>query len=206
MKTRTNPFKSRKVQGTDQNGLSFSSTCVKVADNDLFNKMVDLLEVSIETLNDQLIQSGIMSLPLLYEVSRITDKEEVNGRIINGGIVTTVKKDGKFVSKQHSMFTIWLPYNLGLIRICPVNSTDVEITRIFSDMSGQGTRVMQLVTEAFHAVKSNNERLTLECCGSVGMGSNRRDMDIKDQARFFRKFGFKQFGKYDPTFLTYELK
>ena len=47
--------------------------------------------------------------------------------------------------------------------------------------------------------------LVLECTGSVGLGENKRDSSISEQAAFFRIFGFRMVGKYNPSYIKMKL-
>jgi hypothetical protein len=78
----------------------------------------------------------------------------------------------------------------------------VDISRIISNTKGNGTSLMRIVFAAY--ISSFQElgeagTLILECIGSVGTGSNRREMPVAQQAAFFRKFGFRKYGKYNAN-------
>lgn len=77
---------------------------------------------------------------------------------------------------------------------------DVDISRVISKTKGLGKYLMFVVLEAyFYALtKDGSGKLILECIGSVGAGQNRVEMPIQKQTAFFRKFGFRKYGKYSP--------
>jgi len=78
----------------------------------------------------------------------------------------------------------------------------VDISRIISNYKGAGRTLMLVVIGAYinakQTIGSSLGALVLECIGSVGVGKNRRDMPVAQQAAFFRKFGFRKYGKYNP--------
>lgn len=79
----------------------------------------------------------------------------------------------------------------------------VDISRVISNNKGCGKALMLIVLGAyFTALQSLQDKtgdLVLECVGSVGMGANKRDMPVSQQTAFFRGFGFRKYGKYDPS-------
>ena len=84
----------------------------------------------------------------------------------------------------------------------------VDISRIISNNKGNGRILMLLVLSAyFYAVSkvTNPAEIILECVGSVGIGSNKRDMPVSHQTAFFRKFGFRKYGKYNPNHIHMNL-
>ena len=79
----------------------------------------------------------------------------------------------------------------------------VDISRIISNTKGNGSFLMKIVfgayITAFQELGGSVGTLILECIGSVGSGSNRREMPVAQQASFFRKFGFRKYGKYNTN-------
>jgi hypothetical protein len=141
--------------------------------------------------------------------------KEVNSRLgdfINieeGEITTAVHVKNKTTCITHNFMCITLPDG-SHIRFAPKNKKDVEITRIISNnpCNGNGTLLMDIVMEAYMKSRLNNVDgdIVLECTGSVGLRENTRVMNISKQAAFFRKFGFRMVGKYDPSHINMKLK
>jgi hypothetical protein len=86
----------------------------------------------------------------------------------------------------------------------------VDITRVISNNKGCGKALMLIVLNAYFFALSNLGtkvgELILECVGSVGLGANKRDMPVSQQTAFFRSFGFRKFGKYDPSHIHMSLQ
>ena len=84
----------------------------------------------------------------------------------------------------------------------------VDISRIISNHKGAGRTLMLIVIGAYvNATKFTKVgALILECIGSVGVGKNQRDMPVSEQTAFFRKFGFRKFGKYNPEHIHMALQ
>jgi len=86
---------------------------------------------------------------------------------------------------------------------------DIDISRVISNEKGDGKLLLIMVLLAYQNVMDQNPTsksdLILECIGSVGMGVNHRQMDVKDQASVFRSFGFRKYGKYDPKHIHMKL-
>ena len=139
-------------------------------------------------------------------------KDGGNINVEVGNIHTVVDCKGGFTVVDHSCTDITLQDG-SHVRICPTHNECVDVTRIMncSGIKGIGTILMDIVIDAFAQAKLQvkqypNSTLVLECLGSVGAGDNRREMPIKDQAAFFRKFGFRKFGKYDANHLHFKLE
>lgn len=126
-------------------------------------------------------------------------------------VITIVQCQGKFSAYQGERFVIRTSSGS---HICLKSfNNDVDITRIISEEKGDGTLLMDLLMIAYNILKELLEKggkktsgtLILECVGSVGLNENKRDMPVKDQAAFFRKFGFRKVGKYNPNHLHMSL-
>jgi hypothetical protein len=88
------------------------------------------------------------------------------------------------------------------------HNNNIDISRVISNQKGNGKILLALVVAFFtNAVIETGMKsdLVLECIGSVGMGNNMRKMDIKDQTSFFRSFGFRKYGKYNPNHIHMKL-
>lgn len=86
----------------------------------------------------------------------------------------------------------------------------VDISRVISNNKGCGKGLMLIVLGAYftalQSLESKVGDLILECVGSVGMGKNKRDMPVSKQTAFFRSFGFRKYGKYDPSHIHMNLQ
>lgn len=121
-------------------------------------------------------------------------------------ITTLVDCGGKMSAYRSEKCSITLP-NGSHIHFSSYNN-NIDISRVISNKKGNGKILLALVVAYFSiAVTETGEKseLILECVGSVGMGSNLRKMDIKDQASFFRSFGFRKYGKYNPKHIHMRL-
>lgn len=74
----------------------------------------------------------------------------------------------------------------------------LDITRVWvhPDLHGQGlgSALMESVMNQvllYIREKKDFPKIILECCGSVGGGSNYQETRVEDQIRFFSKFGFE---------------
>lgn len=121
-------------------------------------------------------------------------------------ITTLVDCGGKMSAYRSEKCSITLP-NGSHIHFSSYNN-NIDISRVISNKKGNGKLLLALVVAYFSiAVTETGEKseLILECVGSVGMGSNLRKMDIKDQTSFFRSFGFRKYGKYNPKHIHMRL-
>lgn len=121
-------------------------------------------------------------------------------------ITTLVDCGGKMSAYKSEKCCITLP-NGSHIHFSSYNN-NIDISRVISNKKGNGKILLALVVAYFSiALTETGEKseLILECVGSVGMGSNLRKMDIKDQASFFRSFGFRKYGKYNPKHIHMRL-
>lgn len=86
---------------------------------------------------------------------------------------------------------------------------NVDISRIISNTKGCGSILMKIVLFAYFSavvkISDSVGDLILECTGSVGIGSNKRDTPVAQQTSFFRKFGFRKVGKYNPNHIHMSL-
>lgn len=118
-------------------------------------------------------------------------------------VITIVQCQGKVSAYKGERFVI--STDAGSHICLKSFNDDVEITRIISEQKGEGSLLMDLVVSAYNMLGMSGVKqsgtLILECVGSVGLNENRRDMPVKDQAAFFRKFGFRKVGKYNPNHL-----
>lgn len=130
--------------------------------------------------------------------------------IQEGEIYTFVGSEKNMKLINHNQMTISFP-NGSHIRFCPTPD-GIDITRVISNMKGDGTLLMSMVLAGYFDtlvkfnIPDNLTNVTLECTGSVGLGENQRIMKISDQCRFFRKFGFRKFGKYQPDHVKMKLE
>lgn len=121
-------------------------------------------------------------------------------------ITTLVDCDGKMTAYRSEKCSITLPDG-SHIHFTSHNN-NIDISRVISNQKGNGKALLSLVVAFFSiAVTETGEKseLILECVGSVGMGNNMRKMDIKDQTSFFRSFGFRKYGKYNPNHIHMRL-
>jgi hypothetical protein len=109
-------------------------------------------------------------------------------------IITIVdfKKGSKV--KSHNCITLILP-DESLIRFSSFGIDGVELTRIWvkeeNHKKGQGSYLMDLFFKFIEDTIGYTPTIFLECTGEVGLGKNAISMDISEQTRFFRKFGFR---------------
>lgn len=150
--------------------------------NETYTKMVDFIKTTCEL-------TGVLK----YKTLELTTM--VQGR---------KPSDTKVYSSE--CCSISLPTN-SFVNIKSFEN-DVDISRIISHQKGDGTVLMSLVISSYlSSVKGGcNGRLILECIGSVGVGVNHKEMNIQDQTKFFRKFGFRMYGKYNPNHIHMEFK
>lgn len=121
-------------------------------------------------------------------------------------ITTLVDCGGKMSAYRSEKCSITLP-NGSHIHFSSYNN-NIDISRVISNQKGNGKLLLDLVVAYFSisvTETGDKSELILECVGSVGMGSNLRKMDIKDQASFFRSFGFRKYGKYNPKHIHMRL-
>ena len=131
----------------------------------------------------------------------LTVKEAVN-KMVNmsdhltseeGSVYTSV---GSFIY-QSNKTTVELPDG-SHIRF-GTRAKSLDISRVWVSPENHGKRVGtylvgMVLIGVLKWIEDNPEKefpkVTLECTGSVGLGENRQDTPIKDQMRFFGKFGF----------------
>ena len=156
---------------------------VHVENNETYDTMVDFIKRNCE---------GITEIELeTYEITSMVQGKK--------------KKDLKCYSGE--CLNIVLPSGSHL-RLKPYGN-DVDLSRIISKKQGDGTFLMTLVVAAYLYAFENEGckgRFILECLGAVGMGVNYNQMDIPKQAAFFRKFGFRVFGKYNPKHIHMDFR
>ena len=145
-------------------------------------------------------------LYMTQSVKRMVEKMGSNIEIEEDEIVTAVTVKNKTVCTRHNFLYVELPDG-SHIRFAPKNEKDVEITRIISNTKGYGKLLMTLVLTAYSNSKLHDidGSLVLECTGSVGLGKNKRDSSISEQSAFFRIFGFRMVGKYNPSYIKMKL-
>ena len=114
-------------------------------------------------------------------------------------IITSVQHSKGWKLIEHNAMLLLLD-NGSHIRIAPTFNGNVEITRVISNRKGDGTYLMNKILDAYNDIETPNT-LILECTGSVGY----IDMDIRQQCKFFRKFGFRKYGKYNKNHIKFKL-
>lgn len=172
-----------KAQVTNPSDLLTDAKIVEMKDNATFLAMAEYIKKC-------------------YGESNVIEVNEYN-------VVTMVEQsNGKFKSYSGSCVNIVLPDG-SHINFKPYNNS-VDISRIISNTKGFGTTLMYMVLDAYcnaiNKLKEATGDLILECTGSVGAGSNKRDTPIQQQTAFFRKFGFRKVGKYCPTHIHMQLQ
>lgn len=88
----------------------------------------------------------------------------------------------------------------GYVTISPKGDTGIEIAQVKTDDKMRGKGLGSIMMSVVMCVLTNHKNtnseynlneIMLECVGSIGMGDNRVDTTIKQQTKFFRKFGFR---------------
>lgn len=165
-------------------------------------KSIDRVSKMIENGNVKIHDNNVVYNHMKECLSKSAFSEYVSTE----DITTLVDCGGKMSAYRSEKCSITLP-NGSHIHFSSYNN-NIDISRVISNQKGNGKILLSLVVAYFSIavvetdVKSD---LILECLGSVGMGKNMRKMDIKDQASFFRSFGFRKYGKYNPAHIHMKL-
>ena len=81
------------------------------------------------------------------------------------------------------------------LRFCPYKNNGIEISRVYVEEvyqnKGDGTLLMNLFFNSILICLKQFPVIILECTGQVGSGETLITNTIKNQTKFFRKFGFR---------------
>lgn len=172
------PGSQREIKSIDRVSKLIESNNVKIHENNVvYNYM-----------KDSLMNSSF---------SKYVDSEDITTLVDCGGKMTAYRSEKCSITLPDSSHIHFSSYN-----------NNIDISRVISNQKGNGKLLLSIVVAFFSmAVTETGQKseLILECVGSVGMGSNLRKMDIKDQTSFFRSFGFRKYGKYNPKHIHMRL-
>jgi hypothetical protein len=161
------------------------------------NKVKYLKEVSSQTgmkiIDGELIPKNEIFSAIEEFIKAIPQVEGVKRYDIEIDQINTLVESKKgFKLKVHPHITFSAPDG-SLIRFSPYKKDGLEISRIQSAKigSGMGTRLMEDFLIFSRTYNGYSPLIYLECTGAVGWGDNRVNMEISEQTRFFRKFGFR---------------
>jgi len=147
----------------------------EVQDNENYKKLLDKIDEFVEAHNTNEIEEMQLTLQS-FQIITVVDL-----------------KKGSNV-KLHNCITLILP-DESLIRFSSYGIDAVELTRIWvkeeNQKKGNGTYLMNTFFKFFEETIGFLPAIFLECTGEVGIGENALSMDISQQTKFFRKFGFR---------------
>lgn len=146
------------------------------------------------------IQDNATFKYLLKRINQIVDlhnlnelpEKQLNVQTFEIMTVVDIKNNSKV--KLHNCITLILP-DESLIRFSSYGDDGIELTRIWvkekNQKKGQGTYLMDLFIKFIEDAIGFLPEIYLECTGNIGIDNNAYSMDISEQTKFFRKYGFR---------------
>jgi N-acetylglutamate synthase-like GNAT family acetyltransferase len=107
----------------------------------------------------------------------------------------TMESSVNDILRVHPVITVTFG-NIGMFRLAPHGSNQIELTTIvvepYIKSKGMGSLMMICVLGMINEHMSDDfDTIMLECVGSLGQGDLSLKSSIKEQTKFFRKFGFR---------------
>ena len=175
---------------------------IKLLEESLKIKIINYEEV-IDNDNFKMLLDKIGEFVENHNLNEIPEKQLL---LQSFQIITAVGlKNGSLV-KNHNCITLILP-DESIIRFSSYGQDGVELTRVWvkeeNHKRGQGSYLMQIFFKFIEETIGFIPTIFLECTGEVGLGKNAISMNISDQTKFFRKFGFRvNERKYYPHYVN----